>query len=227
MLFSLYRENAGWGEYAVDAIQAREHDLIDECVAALQSLPDVSRVATEYETRMGAGFDSRVDAYLSLQILGRQVSLVVEAKAYAYPRDLRDAARQVLAYASKADIQHVAPMIVADAISAGGMELLRREGVGYWDRSGSLYLKLPWALFYVDRPRQRSTPPRLRNIYRGSAAQVLHTLLLDPARSWHVKDLAERSEVALSSSSHCAHTTGTAPMGRKAWPGTTGGARAR
>jgi hypothetical protein len=35
-------------------------------------------------------------------------------------------------------------------------------------------------------------------VYRGRRAQVLHALLLEPARSWHVHELAERAEVASS-----------------------------
>ena len=89
-------------------------------------------------------------------------------------------------------------MIVADTISPGSKELLRDQDIGYWDRGGSLYLKLPWALFYLDRPQPRPTARKLHSLYRGSAAQVLHALLVEPSRLWHVNELAVRAEVSLS-----------------------------
>ena len=74
--------------------------------------------------------------------LGSAWSLV-EAKHIAYPRDVRQAIWQLRAYQSKAQIgaptDEVVPVIVAEVISPSARERLRTEGVGYFDRGGSLY----------------------------------------------------------------------------------------
>jgi hypothetical protein len=90
------------------------------------------------------------------------------------------------------------PLVVAPAISEAGRELLRRHKLGYWDTGGSLYIDLPWALYWVDRPAPAGQPRVLRSVYRGSAAQVLHALLLEPSRRWHVNELARRAQVSVS-----------------------------
>ena len=183
-----------------------ERDLLDGLVATLAKMPGMTvLVATLDVPLLGVDVDAplsklskRGDALLAVEVLGTPAQLLIEAKAYGYPRDLRNAADQVLQYVRQQSDAALVPMVVSDAISPGGKELLRSRGVGYWDRSGSLYLQLPGALFYVDRPAARATPRRLRSLYRGSAAQVLHALLLEPGRTWHVQELAARAEVSIS-----------------------------
>src|SRR6185312_8156542 len=143
-----------------------------------------------------AGETLGADFQLTLETDSGKTLVLIDAKTSSYPRDLREVARRFSAYAaSHADVPFV-PMIVADAISPGGRDRLRREGIGYWDCSGSLYLKLPHALFYLDRPRGRQAPRVLRNLYRGSSAQVLHALLIEPTRAWHVQELALQAGVS-------------------------------
>jgi len=90
------------------------------------------------------------------------------------------------------------PLVAAPAISEAGRELLRRHKLGYWDTGGSVYIDLPWAFYWIDRPAPAGQQRVLRSVYRGSAAQVLHALLLDPRRRWHVSELASRAQVSLS-----------------------------
>jgi len=174
-----------------------ERELIDGLRVALDALPDVSVVGLD-ETDHVPAPGARVDAVLDMRALGRPARLLVEAKSQGYPRDLLSAVHQLRHYTSLARDPSPSPMIVANALSPGSRELLRREGIGYWDRSGSLYLKLPWALFYVDRPQPPAAMRQLRSLYRGSAAQVVHALLTEPARPWHVQELAARAEVSVS-----------------------------
>ncbi|HZU16272.1 MAG TPA: hypothetical protein VFD01_06705 [Candidatus Dormibacteraeota bacterium] len=53
-------------------------------------------------------------------------------------------------------------------------------------------------MFWVNRPAPAGRPRVLHNVYRGSNAQVLHALLLEPGRAWHPSELAERVQVSLS-----------------------------
>src|SRR5207253_1024960 len=74
-------------------------------------------------------------------------------------------------------------------------KMLQDEGVGYFDAGGSLYLPFSDGVFFIDR--QAPAPERkLQNIYEGKAAQVLHVLLRDPKREWHVTEMAEEAEVS-------------------------------
>ena len=91
-----------------------------------------------------------------------------------------------------------APMLAASSLSEATRELLRQNGVAYWDRGGSLYLELPQAVYVIEKP----VPPQARedrepkNPYRGSSAQVLHTMLLAPDRPWKVTELAQEAKVS-------------------------------
>jgi len=182
---------------AVDTPLPNVRPLVDELATALRALPEVSVLAIE-DTASLPNPDPKADASLMLEVLGRPARLLIEASTYGYPRDLRDAASRLRYLANLAGDPPLTPLIVADALSPGGKEMLRDRGIGYWDRGGSLYLKLPWALFYVDRPQPRSSSRKLRSLYRGSAAQVVHALLVEPSRLWHVNELAERAEVSVS-----------------------------
>ena len=70
---------------------------------------------------------------------------------------------------------------------------LSARQLGYWDTTGSLYLAAPGGVFFIDRPAPTPADRRLQNLYRGRSAQVLHALLLEPGRSWHVGDLARKA----------------------------------
>jgi len=90
-------------------------------------------------------------------------------------------------------------VLVAESISLGARALLQERGVSYWDSgSGSLFLKLPWAVYLVDRPAPHPITRRNKNLYRGASAVVVHRMLLEPERAWKVQELARESEVSLA-----------------------------
>lgn len=144
------------------------------------------------------------------------MTIVVAAKAHGFPRDMRAAADQLAHCAAHAryapDGVTVVPMVVAPAISPGGRAVLRERGVGYWDRGGTLYLKLPGALYDIERPPPPAAERRRRAPFRGRAAQVVHALLHEPERAWHVGELAAAAEV----SPYTAHQVLTA-LERELW----------
>jgi hypothetical protein len=146
--------------------------------------------------------DQGIDLLIEAQAQGQSFVLLVEIKTYGYPRDVRDAAgmlekvRDHLAHTIAPRI--VVPMFVAPAISETSRKLLREQGIAYWDTSGSLSLDLPWAHYLIEKPSPKQPERVLRDVYRGSSAQVLHALLLDHTRAWHLSELARRAEVAVS-----------------------------
>src|SRR5215216_4592151 len=167
--------------------------LLDDFVAALAALPETYVLGSADEVELG---NHRLDRVLDVRLKGRDVRLAIEAKSSGYPRDVQSALARLLEARSSAG--QIVPVVVAPALSAGSRELLQRMGVGYWDRGGSLYLDGPSVFFWIDRPVPPADTRRISTIYRGRRAQVLHALLLEPFREWHVDALAQRSEVAPS-----------------------------
>ncbi|MCC7369266.1 MAG: helix-turn-helix domain-containing protein [Chloroflexi bacterium] len=174
-------------------------ELLGEVREALAALPGI-RLHTERRHR--CLLDRRVDLVITADIKGQPADILIDVKANAYPRDVRAAADQLLALRDRNRQQDgmrpLSLMLVAPAIPPTSRELLRERGVGYWDSGGSLYLDLPHALYWIDRPVPERSVRRARNVFRGRAAQVLHALLTAPERAWHVHELAERAEVAPS-----------------------------
>ncbi len=170
-------------------------DLLRAVAEALAQLPDVKIHSTEPEPFV----DGRMlDLAVVGEVKGRPVRFLVEAKASGYPRDVRQAIWQLDGLRRVEQPIADVPILIAPAISEAGRELLRQHLVGYVDSGGSVYIELPWAFYWLDRPVPAGRPRVLHNVYRGSTAQVLHALLLEPDRAWHLNELAERAEVSLS-----------------------------
>lgn len=89
-------------------------------------------------------------------------------------------------------------MLITPSLPRSSREYLRDQRIAYGDGNGNLYLPLPQALFYVDRPAPRQAPREARNIYKGNTTRVLHLLLSQPKRTWHVSDLAKETGVSRS-----------------------------
>jgi hypothetical protein len=108
---------------------AVECDLFAGLTEAIQSLPGVA-----CSLERGGGLPPFLDGpdivLLAVGTEERRARVVVEVKRPAYPRDIREMARELLAYASRQSHVPAVPMIAAYDISAGARELLRREGIG-------------------------------------------------------------------------------------------------
>jgi len=138
---------------------------------------------------------ARVPGYdVQADVKGQPVVIAVEFMKSGYPRDLKDVVARAPVTAGRQAVPRVV-FVAAPMISPGGRELLRRHHAGYWDAGGSLYLELPWALYQIDRPAVQPERP-VRELFRGRTAQVLHCLLHEPDRSWHVHELAELAGVS-------------------------------
>lgn len=175
-----------------------EHALIERFLDALRELPDVSAEMAVLERAPAAPW--RPDVEMHLNVAGKSIVLLVEAKKNAYPRDVRQALWQFRAssQAYSSDVQHV---LVAESLSPGAKELLRSERVGYYDSGGSLFLPAPGAYVYIDRPPPKSLGKSVRSLFSGRRAQVLHALLNHPHDWFGVTEVADRAQVAPSTAS--------------------------
>ena len=134
------------------------------------------------------------DDHLLVRVARHSVSIQVLTRASGFPRDVRQAVWQAQQDIGKGKklLLHV-PML-----SPGSRDWLQKEGVGYMDAQGNLFLAADgiYILREAVLPSARSSLPAETNIFRGRATQVLAALLHNPERSWHLTDLAQESKVA-------------------------------
>ena len=88
------------------------------------------------------------------------------------------------------------PVLVADAISATAKDLLRDKRAAYYDAGGSLFLCSEPVYVHIDRPAPRPMASRVRSLFRGTRAQVVHCLLLAPSTWFGATRLAEQAGVS-------------------------------
>lgn len=175
-----------------------EHPLIDQFLEALRELPGV-HADMEMQNPAGEAL-GEADARIRVNVAGNSFLLLVDAKKTAYPRDVRQVLWQfkALHQASPPDIHH---LLVAESLSPGAKELLKSEGVGYYDSGGSLFLPAAGAYIYIDKPPPKNLERSVRSLFSGRRAQVVHALLIHYEGWFGVTELAERAQVAPSTAS--------------------------
>jgi hypothetical protein len=155
---------------------------------ALGRLPSVQ----SHQSQPGRPSDA-ADLVCSLTASDRPLRLLVAYHKTIQPRDAQAYAFQVKRHPDRAsDVR----LLAAQHISPGARRLLQQEGLSWWDESGSLYLVLLGNVYYVDKPASGPVERRMRSVFAGRRAQVLHAMLLDPKRRWHGVDLARAAGVS-------------------------------
>ncbi len=179
-------------------------ELRDMLLEALQQLPQVDTQSVLRERRIGCG-QYRLDAEIHLNVAGRALTLLVGMKKFAYPRDVREMLWQIKKFGEVAqrDQQEgeTVLLVAAKALSPGAKDLLREEGVGYFDTGGSLYIPAPGAFFYIDRPVPKTVERAVRSLYTGKRSHVLHALLMERGKWWRVKEMAKLAQVSPATAS--------------------------
>ena len=179
----------------------RERDLLDMLLEALRKLPQVHMQPPILERRTGYGY-YRLDAEIPLEAAGRTLTLLVEVRKSVYPRDIRQIIwriKQSEQFNRQDD--EVIPLLAAESLSPGAKELLREEGVGYFDTGGSLYIPARGAFFYIDRPVPKTFERSVRSLFTGRRSQVLHALLVERGTWYSVNKLAELAKVSTATAS--------------------------
>ena len=110
---------------------------------------------------------------------GKQYEIVLEALRDAYPRNVRFASEHLSAYnqAQKKDEEAI-PFVIAEHLSPGSREFLRKLGINYYDTSGTLYFHhLTWLIDVEKAPKSRPTR-RPAVLFTGAREQVIHAVLM-------------------------------------------------
>jgi len=184
------------------AFPASEQQLVEKLLDVLQALPDIRADLVRREPA-GAAHDRGYDAEINLRIAAKSLTLLVEAKKTVYPRDVQQALWRIKASSGRSGKPGigVVPMLAAESLSPGAKELLRAENVGYFDSGGSLYLPVPGAYVYIDKPPPKAQVSAMRSLFSGRRAQAIHTLLMHREQWFGVKELAEQSQVSAATAS--------------------------
>lgn len=155
-----------------------------EALRILREIPGLTVV-----TEPGAP-DYGIDAIV--RFAGNRTPIAVEFKRRANPAT----AWQLVHYAQERP--DVPLLLVAGETTDQTRRILEDHGIAFVDGIGNAHIELPGLLFHLEgqrRPgRTKVTPARTR--LRGKTGVVAQALLLDPERTWQVKDLAEEAHVS-------------------------------
>lgn len=149
------------------------------------------------------GGQHRPDAVLEASLDGRSYKLVVDFKQSVFPRDAREALWRLRNSLNQGGMagHEAMPVLVAESISPGARDLLRKERVGYFDGDGNLFIAARGLYLRLDKPESRKQSRAVNNVFSGQRAQVLHAVW-GRERDWFgVHEIAERAGVSPATAS--------------------------
>lgn len=178
-------------------------DIIGPTCAALAEATGCSVAQRQQEKGHDEGASSP-DVLLTLNGGSEETATVaVVALRHAYPRDIREAVWTLDEYrlSMPAGAEPIL-LIAAETISPGARELLRKRGIAYFERSGTLYLR--WRTWLVNIERPATAIPRGGDtlaLFTDAREMVIHTLLRH-TKQWltgtELADLANTSSYTCS-----------------------------
>lgn len=186
-----------------------ELDPIERLLEALRKLPN-AEVREPIMRPQHIHKSYQIDAEIEFDIAGKSYVLIIEVKKSVYPRDVQQVLWQLIRYIeeqySKVKKSKLVPFLAAESISPGAKELLKKEGFGYFDTGGSLYIPARGAYIYIEKPPPKTFAKSVRSIFKGKRSQVLHALLLHHNDWFGVKRLAELAVVSPATASETLST---------------------
>ncbi|WP_153029186.1 hypothetical protein [Amycolatopsis sp. YIM 10] len=139
---------------------------------------------------------------------GRSAALVIESRSTVSPRDVASVAAQLDAYRDKAEREGRViggAMVAAPFVSPTTRAQLEQRGLGWFDSTGNLRLRLDEPAVFLDRAGAdrsgfRDPADRLLKSLRGPAAAKVVLELCETSLPVGVRELAERAQVGLGTS---------------------------
>jgi Transcriptional regulator, AbiEi antitoxin, Type IV TA system len=139
---------------------------------------------------------ARPDLLIDVEIRGKQIKLVAEARAQGEPRYIRQAADQLRDF--MAHYPGAYPIIIAPYISDPTADLLRRKEISYFDFAGNALIDAgPIYIRLAGKPNPKPAKKKLRSLFAPKTSRVIRVLLTNPSRTWQLQDLAAEAEVSI------------------------------
>jgi len=187
-------------------------ELVGAAELALRAaLPSAWSVAADHRVvEVGARPGERPDAQFVITAPdGANALVLVECKGVVVPRDIARVAQQTAAYASAVagrGVRGVAVMLAAPFISPTTRAQLEQHGLGWFDLTGNMRLRLDEPAVFLDRAgadRSGFRDPADRLLLkslRGPAAAKVVLELCETLLPVGVRELAERAQVGMATS---------------------------
>lgn len=148
----------------------------------------------------GKRINHKPDAVLNLTVAEQTAEIAVEVLRNGYPRDIREAVWQLEEYCSSVTSKPMA-LVAAESLSPGAKDQLRRQGIGFFERNGSLYLKWQQWLIDIERPEKARPTKRAPSLFTSAREKVVHALLThrsEPLTGGELAKLADTSTFTCS-----------------------------
>ncbi|ASW03853.1 type IV toxin-antitoxin system AbiEi family antitoxin [Paraburkholderia aromaticivorans] len=154
-----------------------EAEVAEELCAALAEATDGQIVTRQAEHLTGDGL--RLDRLITLLAGGKSADIAVETLRHAYPRDIREAVWKLDEYKLASERQQdLITLVAAESLSPGARDLLRKRGIGYFERNGNLFLRWRNWFINIERPEQASARKEATALFTDSREMVVHALLV-------------------------------------------------
>src|SRR5829696_4622739 len=196
-MFRVLRNNTKLGTTEAELIQSAER-------AIRTALPVAwSMTVDRQPTYVAPRRLYRPDAQLNIAAPdGTSAVVLIECKGVVVPRDVAAVAQQLKEYGSAAEgngVQVGGAMLVAPFVSPTTRAQLDQRGVGWFDMTGNLRLRLDRPAVFIDRAGAhrsgfRDPADRLLKSLRGPGAAKVVLELFETDLPVGVRDLAERAQ---------------------------------
>lgn len=182
---------------SADARSAFAVEIAKELCSRLDEIAEgrikVQHIESDFANLPGVAFALDVDAD------GSPVRIAVEALRYAYPRDVQGAVWKLDEFKHAYNHERVDDLILlvaAESLSPGARDLLRKRGIGYFERNGNLNLKWRNWLINIERPDLPSVRREATSLFTGSREAVVHALLVNRYKWLSGGDLAAMAQTS-------------------------------
>ncbi|RON58869.1 hypothetical protein [Pseudomonas frederiksbergensis] len=179
-----------------------EKTLLNDFISALEQATGVTVSTISHEV---PSTDGPLDAVLEVDTPDGQWRIPIQMLNEGYPRDVRNAVWALDGYRARlpqnAIGSDVVPMIVAQRLSQGARDELRIRNIGYYDASGSMYLRHERWLVNIERAHSGGREQRQISLFSGSREKVVHALLHlgdDWFTGYQLADISETSVYSVS-----------------------------
>lgn len=179
---------------SIEKLPSTEGEVIDRLVHDLPDLLDGIHVL-ELERGPDIGSGDRPDLVARVRVGGTSRSLVFEVKSKGEPRYAKMAITTLRGY--KEQLPRAYPVFASAFVGERARQVCRREGVGYVDLVGNVYLRFGSVL--VDRVSPESRPRERRGakqLFAPKATRVVRDLLVNWEEPSRITDLANRCDMS-------------------------------